>query len=91
MKKKFVMTDVSASDPRSFKAWKAGKDDGRTDRYLKWAKNRPNLSEMDLVERYRETTWEGEVSGKTSNSLLARVGVPLFGLVLGALAVWVFG
>lgn len=92
-KNKYVMNDLAARDPRSFKAWRAGQDDGRTKRYLDWAKRQRNLSEMDLVERYKETLWEGEVQGEKvspSGTLLARLVVPAVGLLAGVLLVGFF-
>ena len=90
MEKNFVLTDVSASDPRSFKAWKAGKDDGRTKRYLDWANRQKNLSEMDLIENYKKVLWESEVLGKNNHPSSTNILIPFLGISLGAFLVFLF-
>lgn len=87
---RYVMKDLAAQDPRSFKAWRAGQDDGRTKQYLEWAKRQKNLSEMDLIENYKKVIWESEVFGSNKNPSSTNVLIPILGISLGASLVCLF-
>lgn len=87
---RYMMKDLAARDPRSFKAWRAGQDDGRTKQYLKWAKHQKNLSEMDLIDNYRKVIWASSLPGNNKNPSSTNILIPILGISLGIFLVFLF-
>ena len=91
-----VMSDWASKDPRSFKAWKAGTDDGRVAKFAAWAKRHPGLSEEGLVNNYRDSrpTLANRPEPSKQFSLVERLVTvylaPIVGLLVGTWLVSLF-